>query len=1274
MSPDFLSQNSDDFTPFNFPTNVFFQKLQQRIQSLFTPSFTRIAEIAPQIVFKSPSRISRQFPTIKLQISNSNDSYDIEALLDSGATATYISRSFVEDHAISQQKLNGTIYAYNADDTINSTAITHRAKFTCLIRGHISTEWFFVTDIGNKDMIIGMTWLRSHNPEINWRTGEIEFTRCPSTCAGKRSHTAHLRSLLYNASIYTNHSEINEVSHHIQAKIHASQQWAAEDLKTKKVLTIEDIRTGPFKDFADVFEEANYQDLPPHRKWDHKIDLIPEWESKVWKAHTYPLSYDEMKELDKFLEENLANGRIVRSESPLASPVFFVNKKDGSKRMVIDYRKLNDLTIKNVYPLPRIEELIQKWNGCVYFSALDIRAGYYNVRMRVGDEWKTAFITPRGLFESLVMTFGLTNAPATFQTMMDCIFIIQIRRGDSNAFVDDLGIGTTPDPSGKMTDEEFHIFVLKEIFGLCREHKLYLKPEKCVILQREIPYLGHVISGTGIRPDPVKLAGIKDWPVPTNVSELRSFLGIMSYYRRYIKDFSMIARPLNDNLKKTATWTWESAQQKAYQQLKDTLLEDVFLLHPSMKKQFTLETDASLFAWGAVLSQEDSEGKLRPVGCLSKGFADAETRYDTHDRELLAIIRALKAFRHWLIGTKYPVIVLTDHNNLRYFKTKQLLSSRQSRWSQFLEQFDLNLRYRPGRQCSVPDALSRRIDHVPTGRTQDDAQVMLPPSFFSSEQQVNSVLTDSLNSRNFGREIHGAQSRDPLIQEFNMKTEDDPIPHGWRKIAELWTYMGKIYIPSILRQDVFREFHTKGPAAHPGIKGTIAIITTDYYWPKLRADVEDWVKNCDVCQRMKNRTHKKHGELLPIDPVPRFWGVVTTDLITGLPPCKGFDSIFTATDKRGKMKHIAPTHSTLDTAGFAQLFLDNVWKHHGTSDKIISDRGPQMSSRSFRDISKTLGVELALSTAYHPQTDGQSERTNQEVEQALRMVISFHQDDWVDWLPVIEFALNNRYHSGLKTTPFYANYGYHPHIGSLPRIQSPIESVEDFVDHIHEVQKNTEKSLTQAAADMKRFYDRHRNKTPSFEIGQKVLLNNADLSLNRPSRKLAERYSGPFEIIEKIGTHAYRLKLPLQWKTVHPVFNVSKIEAYHEDAENPNFTRPPADVIEGEPEWEVERILDSKFAQNNLKFLVKWLGWPESENSWEDEVNLENAPEILAAFYKEFPSAPRRLEDGSKSGQQLTKRTRRKRKRIAGMDFVPLEHLTDVSTWPIGPLTRDVSI
>ena len=307
-------------------------------------------------------------------------------------------------------------------------------------------------------------------------------------------------------------------------------------------------------------------------------------------------------------------------------------------------------------------------------------------------------------------------------------------------------------------------------------------------------------------------------------------------------------------------------------------------------------------------------------------------------------------------------------------------------------------------------------------------------------------------------------------------------------------------------------------------------------------------------------------------------------------------------------------------------------------------------------------IETALSTAYHPQTDGSSERLNQEIEQVLRTVVNHHQDDWVDWLPLVEFALNNCYHKGLGMTPFYANYGFHPQIGSLPLIDTPIPSVADFVEHIKEVQKTTERALTQAAEDMKRFYDRHRGETPDYPVGMKVLLNNTDLAINRPSRKLSERRSGPFKIIEKIGTHAYRLKLPSQWKTVHPVFHVSKLEPYQENPDDPNFSLPPPDIIEGEPEWEVEDILASKMFHNKLRYLVKWKGWPSSDNSWEPRENLENSPELLEEFHKKHSNAP--------TLQRVVRKGRKKRYGIKALTEggLPVREMppdeTNVDYWP----------
>ena len=1411
--------------------NVLLSAFEDQFKSL-SPVQHQLAAIAPQVLFQTPTRLSKHFPNIKVHISSNGQSYELEALLDSGATATYIAHSFIEDNQIPMRRLEVPLYVFNADDSINKKSITHEAKFTIIIQGHRSTEWFYVAELGTKQMVIGMTWLRSHNPVIDWRSGRIEFTRCPGKCGGQDQTISNLKELLERTSketnlmvkllsphakmptrgstqaagydlssaqdiviptgkralvrtdisvtipsgtyariaprsglalknginvgagvvdadytgpvgvilfnhgyedfvvktgdriaqlilerirtpevietketsstsrgasgfgstgtsVITQHS-VNRIWHSINSKENVSTTLAIEDLKKQKVLTIEDIRNGPFADYIDIFEESGFQKLPPHRKWDHKIDLVPDWKDKIWKPRIYPLTHNEQKELDEFIVENKANGRIRESESPFASPVFFISKKDGGKRMVIDYRKLNALTEKNAYPLPLIDELISRWKGCVRFSALDVRAGYWNVRIREGDEWKTAFITQQGLFESTVMTFGLCNAPATFQTMMDSIFVVYVRRGTTGAYIDDVGIATKPDPEGRLSYDDYHIKAVKQILEVFREHKLFLKPSKCTFLQTEIKYLGHIISGSSIRPDPVKLDGVRKWPVPQNLKQLRSFLGFLNYYRRFIHNYSLHARPLHDLTKKDKVtkkevpWEWKNPQQEAFDLMVANMLSAPVLAYPNPQKSYVLETDASNVAYGAVLSQEQDDGKWHPVAFMSKSFTPTEKEYHAHDRELLAIIAPLKEWRHLLQGAKHQVVVLSDHANLTYFRKKQDLNSRQIRWALYLEEFDLIIRHRPGRQSSVPDALSRRADHGESASKQErKAQVLLSDALFDEtnappssthKEQINSMEESSPTS-SLRHKFYLAQAQDPIVLKLNLTKEGEDLPAHWSKPEDLWLYWGKIYIPEELRQTVFRVLHADPSAGHPGQRATLYSIRNDYYWPNLKADVIEWIRNCDICQRTKVFPKKPHGELKPIDPVPRPWGVVTSDLVTGLPPCKGYTAIWTATCKRLKYIHIAPTHDTLDSAGLYHLYLDRIWKLHGTSDKLITDRGPQFSSRYARDVNKNLQIETAMSTAYHPQTDGQSERTNQEVEQVLRTVVNFHQDDWVDWLPVVEFALNNRYKTSLKTTPFYASYGFHPQIGSLPKIDTPIVSVENFVAHLQQVQKDTAKSLEQAAVDMKRFYDRHRGKTPEFAIGQKVLLDNADLSINRPSRKLAERRSGPFKVLERIGTHAYKLELPSQWKTVHPVFHVSKIEEYHEDPKHPNHPSPPPDVIEGEPEWEVEEIRDAKFAHNKIYFLVKWKGWPDSEVSWEPEDNLENSPEIISSFYKQHPGAPRRLSTGEPTGQPLTKRTRKKKKRtrVNEIHLQPLRASTTVDRWPNGPMSRDAT-
>jgi len=387
-------------------------------------------------------------------------------------------------------------------------------------------------------------------------------------------------------------------------------------------------------------------------------------------------------------------------------------------------------------------------------------------------------------------------------------------------------------------------------------------------------------------------------------------------------------------------------------------------------------------------------------------------------------------------------------------------------------------------------------------------------------------------------------------------------------------------------------------------------------------------------------------------------------------------------DRFSKMIRLIKTHKTVTDYAIARLCWEHVWKDFGVPRVIISDRGPQFASNFIKAHNEFLGITTALSTAYHPQSDGQSERMIQEVQKTLRMYVNHFQNDWASKLSMVEFASNNSIKSSTGYTPFYLVLGQHPNPGNIPRdLNSRSPSAEEFVEGLRVARQAAEKALHKAAETMKRFADKKRNPTPSFVIGDKVLLDSSNYPSTRPSRKLSERRYGPFKIIEKVSDLTFKLDLPKTWK-IHPTFHVDKLRRYHEDPNSPNFTEPPPDLVEGREEYEVEDILDVdyRFLQGTRKralhFLVKWVGYHSKDNTWEPYDNVKNSPELLKQFYDRNPGKPT-INDPVPTVQTKKKKTKRVRflgtnKEIDVMeeDFVPLINDTDVTTWPLGKLTR----
>ena len=538
------------------------------------------------------------------------------------------------------------------------------------------------------DAILGKPWLYHANPSINWRENTLAF-----------------KYGLRNINIKASKNKTTEPECH---SVFISRQQLAKTPSNEELFAIctaaiteetsNQSRTPEEKtilnEFKEVFPEVLPNQLPPQRNVDHAIDLIPG--SEPPSRPTYRLSYVEMDELKKHLADLLAKGFIKPSTSPFGAPVLFVHKKEGTLRLCVDYRALNKITIKNRYPLPRIEELMDRLAGAKYFSKIDLYSGYHQIRIKKEDTYKTVFRTRYGHYEFLVLPFGLTNAPATFMTLMNDIF---------REYLDEFVIVYLDDILIYSKTKEEHLKHLCLVLKTLKEHKLYAKLKKCELVRQKVEYTGHYISAEGITVDPRKISTIKDWPAPINVSEVRSFLGLASYYRKFVPGFSAVATPLTSLLHKDKHFQWTPSEQEAFNSLKERLITAPVLLLPDPNKSFTITTDASDFAIGAVLTQDQGKGE-QPVAYESRKLSPAEQNYPIHEKELLAIVHAIRLWRMYLEGRRFTVI--TDHASLEYIKTQNNLSRRQARWLETLQANDFEVKYKPGKTNVVADALSRQ--------------------------------------------------------------------------------------------------------------------------------------------------------------------------------------------------------------------------------------------------------------------------------------------------------------------------------------------------------------------------------------------------------------------------------------------------------------------------------------------------------------------------------------------------------------------------------------
>jgi len=1117
------------------------------------------------------------------------------ALLDSGGSGPgFIGTAFAARCGLKLSPSENTIQL--ADGTVVPAAGQVSVSYTLAATTGAPlsfTSTFTATPLENYDIILGVGWLTEHDVLVGWRQRSLEV-RTP----GRASR--HIRPVEVIAG--PDAAQPGQLAT-ITAKA------LRKDLRRGRLEEIYAVILGKpeqpasdpaggdpdmlklIEEFRDVFPEKLPAELPPQRGVEHGIELQP----NARPPPVRPLRQQSAKDsavINEFLQKGLASGQLRPSHSPYGSMLVIVKKKDGTPRVCVDYRALNDITIKNKYPLPLMDELFDRVQGSMFFSTLDLMDGFYQIRLAAVDCEKTAFRTAFGSYEYTVLPMGLCNAPSTFMELMNNTFFDMLNKSVL-CFLDDILIFSK-------TREE-HLAHIREVLERLRKHKLYAKLRKCEFVRKEVSFLGHRLGENGLRVSQDKIDAVRDWPTPRNPGDIRSFLGLAGFYRKFVKHFSRIALPLTELTHDKAPWAWGAPQKESFEKLKTALCTAPVLLLPDPKLPYTLNTDACKFAMGATLQQDQGKG-LQPVAFRSKKFSPAERNYDVREREFFGLVDACSHWRHYL-HSEQPFKLLTDHDSLKYFKSQPNLGGRLTRWIDKMAEFDYTIEHIAGTKNVVADALSRRWDLEP-----DDAPATQPAASLAN-LEVADPPGPALAER-----IVAAAAADSAYQQ---RVADAP---AGLTVAGGLLYEGmRLVVPNdaALRTALLAECHDSITAGHAGRDKTLQMMQSRFSWPGMSTDVAQYVVSCDSCQRNKPSQQLTPGLLMPL-PIPeRPFQSWSQDMVSGIPrTLRGYDAIQVYVDRLTKLKHFAACRTTDGAVELADLFLQNVIRLHGVPESIVSDRDPRFTANFYEELSKLIGVKLSMSTAAHPQTDGQSENAIKDLITKLTHFCNENQDDWDQHLAMLELAANQNEHASTKLAPFEVVFGQPARLPldvKLDEITPRVPAAVDRAARMKQALDFIRANLVVAQERQKRNADRHRREL-KLDVGDKVLLSTEHLKLRGGTNKLCSRYVGPFTVKKVVNANAFELVLPPQLQALHPVFNISRLKPYVSNAaafatRPQRFDRPPPEAeadSNGNAMWQVDRVLACKKVGRGKRYLVAWKGYPPEENTWEPHAAISH--------------------------------------------------------------------
>ena len=983
----------------------------------------------------------------------------------------------------------------------------------------------------------------------------IDFYNKASLCIINKDFLKPLgRRLKPVEDCFTEDESLPKIFYHMESSIDESIKFNIESKVSNEVTLMKSLLNKYKQIFATSISDLKYAKGIVH--------YISTNDAEPISQRNYRYGFEDRKIIFKQVEEWLGAGIIEEATSPWLNPIVLV-KKDGKPRLCLDFRKLNAVTEVHKYPIPLVDECLDNISGCKFISMFDLRSGFLQIGVAEEDRPKTAFSTGRETYQFRKMPFGLVNAPSTFQKVMNHVFKEFIDKF-MNVYIDDVVCYS------KTFNE--HLFHLEEIFKQLDKYNLKLHIEKSKFICEEVKFLGFIVNGEDIKPDPHRCDAINQIPVPTRVKELQSFLGSSYYYRRFIRNYSIINKPLTELLKKNAKWNWTQDCQNAFNTIKQALTTEPILALYRPGDQLILSTDASGFGVGAILFQIQ-DGLERVLYYASCTLNRAQQNYSTTERECYGIVWAIKKFRHYLIGCEF--LVQTDHHGLCWLMSIRDPSGRLCRWSLLLQEYTFKIVYKSGRSHSNIDILSRN----PLEEEGPNCD------------ELNIFQIDEVN-------IAEIQKSDPWCKSILKRMDNGKLKPGekymiednilYRMVDDLFVKDRKLLcLPVKLQRDVIQTLHSDITSGHLGLVKTLDKIRKRFYFPQMLKIVRKYIQACMDCQSRKKPVGKPYGNLQNIISTEPF-EICFMDMFGPLvKSSKGNRYVIVFTDSFTKYVELKAVKDQ-KAKTVADFFIHHIVLKHGAVERIVTDQAQSFCSEFMEIIYSSFASKHTKASPYHPQTNGQAERFNRVLADSLALFVKKNQKDWDRYVPYVQFAYNSARSESTQFSPFYLMHGREPRLPIDVAYDLPKNFIEDFDTRFTEARGLVKQNLMEARWKQKQQYDK-RHRDVQFEVGQKVLIYSKTKKVGLSS-KLLNLYYGPYVIIEKLGPVTYLCKdIRTEKKTKS---HVSRMKIFYEIGDEeiwPFMTKKRTTVKEDIPEEDLEAYYgdDGNIPEENLEALYE---------------------------------------------------------------------------------------